>query len=291
MKDNYGHYLTLLVGGDCEGLREILEKVARGEISVDEAERLLKIFAIEEVGNLAKIDVGRELRKGVPEIIFAEGKTVEELAKIAVKTVNEAGRAIISKASKEHVEKLADLMPEGVKFQVHDEARIILIKRKDFRTHDSGGRVGILAAGTADVPVAEEAKVIAEEMGCQVLTAYDVGVAGIHRLLDPLRGMIAWDADVLIVVAGREGALPSVVAGMVDVPVIAVPTSSGYGFGARGLSALMAMLQSCSLGLAVVNIDGGVPAGVTASIIANRVAKYRKRAGLNASRELGNPHF
>jgi NCAIR mutase (PurE)-related protein len=259
-------------------LREILEKVARGEISVDEAERLLKIFAIEEINNLARIDVGREFRKGVPEIIFAEGKTVEELAKLAAKMVNETGRAIISRASKEHMERLADLIPEGMRLQVHDKARIIIIKRGDFRVDDAGGRVGILAAGTADVPVAEEAKVIAEEMGCQVLTAYDVGVAGIHRLLTPLKDMIARDVDVLIVVAGREGALPSVVAGMVDVPVIAVPTSSGYGLGGKGLSALMAMLQSCSLGLAVVNIDGGVPAGAVASIIANRIAKYRKKA-------------
>jgi NCAIR mutase (PurE)-related protein len=176
------------------------------------------------------------------------------------------------------MEKLANLIPEDMKLQIHDKARIIIIKRGDFRVDDAGGRVGILAAGTADVPVAEEAKVIAEEMGCQVLTAYDVGVAGIHRLLKSLKDMIAWSVDVLIVVAGREGALPSVVAGIVDVPVIAVPTSSGYGFGSKGLSALMAMLQSCSLGLAVVNIDGGVPAGALASIIANRIANYRKKA-------------
>jgi len=259
-------------------LREILEKVARGEISVNEAERLLKIFAIEEIDNLARIDVGRELRKGVPEIIFAEGKTVEELAKLATRMVNETGRAIISRASKEHMERLANLIPEGVKLQVHDKARLIIIKRRDFRVNDKGGRIGILAAGTADVSVAEEAKVIAEEMGCQVLTAYDVGVAGIHRLLKSLKDMIAGDVDVLVVVAGREGALPSVVAGMVDVPVIAVPTSSGYGLGGKGLSALMAMLQSCSLGLAIVNIDGGVPAGAIASIIANRIAKYKKKA-------------
>ncbi len=192
--------------------------------------------------------------------------------------VNETGRAIISTAAKEHMERLADLIPKDTSLQVYDKARIILIKRRDFRVEDARGRVGILAAGTADVPVAEEARVIAEEMGCQVLTAYDVGVAGIHRLMAPLKDMIAKDVDVLIVVAGREGALPSVVAGMVDVPVIAVPTSSGYGLGGKGVSALMAMPQSCSLGLAVVNIDGGVPAGAIASIIANRIAKYKKKA-------------
>ena len=258
-------------------MREILEKVARGEISVEEAERLLRIFAIKEIDNLARIDVGRELRKGIPEIIFAEGKTVEELTTLAVKMVNETGRAIISRASKEHAERLANLIPKNMRLQVHDKARIIVMKRGDFRVEESGGRVGILTAGTADVHVAEEARVIAEEMGCKVLTAYDVGVAGIHRLLAALKDMMAKDVDVLIVVAGREGALPSVVAGMVDVPVIAVPVSSGYGLGGKGFSALIAMLQSCSLGLAVVNIDGGVPAGAVASMIANRIAKYRNK--------------
>jgi NCAIR mutase (PurE)-related protein len=259
-------------------LREILERVARGEISIDDAEKLLKMFVIEEVDNLARVDVGREIRRGVPEIILAEGKTVEELAKIAIKMVEGAGRAIISRASEEHMKRIAGLIPEDSKIQVHEKARIIVIKKGDFRVHSTGGRVGILAAGTADVPVAEEARVIVEEMGCRVLTAYDVGVAGIHRLLKPLRDMIAWDADVLIVVAGREGALPSVVASMVDIPVIAVPTSSGYGLGGGGLSALMSMLQSCSLGLAVVNVDGGVPAGIIASLIANRAARYREGA-------------
>jgi hypothetical protein len=123
--------------------------------------------------------------------------------------------------------------------------------------------------------VAEEARVIAEEMGCKVFVAYDLGVAGIHRLMKPLKNIIMQDVDVVVAVAGREGALASVVAGMVDVPVIAVPTSNSYGFGEKGVSTLMAMLQSCSLGLAVVNIDGGVAAGAMATLIANRAAKFR----------------
>jgi hypothetical protein len=123
--------------------------------------------------------------------------------------------------------------------------------------------------------VAEEAKVIAKEMGCTVYSTYDVGVAGIHRLLEPLKEALSNDVDVIVVVAGREGALASVVSGLVDVPVIAVPTSNSYGFGEKGLSALMAMLQSCSLGLAVVNIDSGVAAGTVATLIANRAAKFR----------------
>jgi len=254
-------------------LREILEKLARGEISVDEAEKLLKIFEIAEVEGLARIDLGRGIRRGVPEIIVAEGKSTDEVVKIAKRMLDEVGRAIISRAS-------GDLMKinlPGAIVEVHERARIVVLKREGFRVERTGGKVGILTAGTSDIRIAEEAGVIAEEMGCEVLRAYDVGIAGLHRLFEPLKEMIREDVDVLIVVAGREGALASLVAGLVDIPVIAVPSSSGYGFGGRGLSALMSMLQSCPLGLAVVNIDGGVPAGVVASLIANRVAKYRRR--------------
>ena len=135
-----------------------------------------------------------------------------------------------------------------------------------------------MTAGTSDIPVAEEAKAIALEMGCTVITFYDVGAAGVHRLFQPLKDMVKEDVDVVVVVAGREGALPTLVAGMVDVPLIAVPTSYGYGLGGKGVTALMAMLQSCSLGLAVVNIDGGIPAGAVAALIANRVARFRKQS-------------
>jgi hypothetical protein len=158
---------------------------------------------------------------------------------------------------------------------VNKKARIMVIKKKDLIFESYDGKVGILTAGTSDIPIAEEARVVAEEMGCTVFTAYDVGVAALHRLLQPLKELIQNDVDSLIVVAGREGALPSVVAGLVDIPVIGVPTSIGYGLGEKGISALMAMLQACSLGLAVVNIDGGVAAGAIAALIANRVAKAR----------------
>ena len=253
-------------------MREILEKLARGEISVDEAEKLLKLFEIAEVEGLARIDLGRGIRRGVPEIIVAEGKSTDEVLKIAERMLDEVGRAIISRAS----EDLMKINLPGAIVEVHERARIVVLKREGFRVERTGGKVGILTAGTSDIRVAEEARVIAEEMGCEVLRAYDVGIAGLHRLFEPLKEMIREDVDVLIVVAGREGALASLVAGLVDIPVIAVPSSSGYGFGGRGLSALMSMLQSCSLGLAVVNIDGGVPAGVVASLIANRAAKYRR---------------
>ena len=138
--------------------------------------------------------------------------------------------------------------------------------------------MGVLTAGTSDIPVAEEAEVIAREMGCETRSFYDVGVAGIHRLFEPVRDLLQWGSDVILVVAGREGALPTVVAGIVDVPVIGVPTSRSYGFGEKGLAALAAMLQSCSLGMAVVNIDGGVGAGAVAALIANRVGEHRTRS-------------
>jgi len=257
-------------------LREVLEKLAKGLISIDEAEKLLKILAIDEISNLAKLDINREFRKGIPEIIFAEGKRPEDLSEIALKMLNERGRVIISRAEKKQIEVTRKAVPDDSVLQVNDMAGIVVIKMRDFEVKKTSGKIGILTAGTSDIRVAEEAKVVAEEMGCEVVTAYDVGVAGIHRLLPPLKEMIEKNVDVIIVVAGREGALPSVVSGLVDLPVIAVPTSMGYGFGEKGIGALMAMLQACSLGLAVVNIDGGVAAGAVAVLIANRAAKFRK---------------
>ena len=256
--------------------REILEKVAKGSISIDEAERNLKILAIDEIDNLARLDTNRELRKGIPEIILAEGKKPEGLFEIAMKMLSKKDRVIVSRADKTQMEYIKKAASSDSVLQVNEDIGMIIIKKPYFEVQRTGGRVGILTAGTSDVAAAEEAKVVAQEMGCEVVTAYDVGVAGIHRLLPSLRGMIEKDVDVIIAVAGREGALPSVVSGLVDLPVIAVPTSVGYGFGEKGVSALMAMLQACSLGMAVVNIDGGVAAGALAVLIANRAAKFRE---------------
>ena len=257
-------------------MREELEKLARGEISLVEAERIIRVSAVEEVGNLAKLDTGRESRRGMPEIVIAEGKTPEDVVGITLKMLNEKGRAIISRVNRRHLAAIKKANIDGI-LQDNRKAKIAIVKSKEFVLRNTGGRVGILTAGTSDIPVAEEAKVIAEEMGCEVTTAYDVGVAGVHRLFPPLREMVRRDVDVIVVVAGREGALPSIVAGMVDIPLVAVPASSGYGFGGKGVSALMAMLQACSLGIAVVNIDGGIPAGTIAALIANRAAKFRFR--------------
>jgi hypothetical protein len=256
-------------------LRDVLGRLARNEISVDEAERLLKATAITELAGVAKLDVNREIRKGFPEIILAEGKRSEDVAQIAQEMLEIKGRVLVSRAGKKHLDAIKKLVPEGENLEFNDRARMIVVKNRGFTIVKTGGRIGVLTAGTSDIPVAEEVKVVAEEMGCEVFSAYDVGVAGIHRLFPPLKEMMEKDVDVIVVVAGREGALPSVVAGMVDVPIIGVPTSIGYGYGGNGVSALMAMLQACSLGIAVVNIDGGIPAGAVATMIANRVAKFR----------------
>ena len=159
----------------------------------------------------------------------------------------------------------------------HGASRTAILRADGFRLVPTGGRVGVLTAGTSDQPLAEEAAIVCQEMGCTVHLAYDVGVAGLHRLFEPLRQFLEeHDVDVIIVAAGMDGALPSVVSGLVDVPVIGLPTSVGYGMGGKGQAAILAMLQTCSPGLAVVNIDNGVGAGAMAAMIANRVAAARR---------------
>ena len=257
-------------------IREILEKLLAKKISIEEAEKLLKLTAIEEIENMVKLDIGRELRAGVPEIILAEGKHPDILIMLIKRALEKKGRVIISRLQKEHLDAIKKSIFSNAIIEIREKAKVAVIKKKNYKVKKTGGKVGIITAGTADIPVAEEARAIVEEMGCETITIYDVGVAGIHRLFHSLKDVIEKDVDVLIVIAGREGALPSIIAGMTDIPVIGVPTSSGYGFGEKGLSALAAMLQSCSLGLAIVNIDNGAGAGAIAALIANRVARFRE---------------
>lgn len=250
-----------------------MEDLAKGKISVKEAESLLRVQALREVGDVAKLDVFREWRKGIPEIVIAEGKAPEDTAKIVLRILEVEDRAIVSRVSKGHLKALKGAL-ENFVLEWNEKGKIAVIRKRGVVPKRTGGRVGILTAGTADIPVAEEARVVAEEMGCRVLKAYDVGVAGVHRLFPHLESLLKSGVDVIIVVAGMEGALPSVVAGLVDVPVIGVPTSRGYGVGGGGIGALISMLQSCSLGLLVVNIDNGVAAGATAALISNRIARF-----------------
>jgi NCAIR mutase (PurE)-related protein len=250
----------------CLDAREVLEKVACGEMDVEAAERLLRLDYVEKVGNHTVFDLSRECRSGIPEVVYAGGKAPERVSEIVEHVVRQKGIIVLSRASGEHHAAVVKRIgQEGVVYK--PEARMIIVDRRGC-VQESIGRIGVLTAGTSDIPVAEEAATIAEVMGCTVMRGYDVGVAGIHRLLEPLKEMIKEDVACVVVVAGMEGALPSVVAGMVGVPVIGVPTSIGYGLGAGGVGALTTMLQSCAPGLVVVNIDNGFNAGATAALIA-----------------------
>jgi NCAIR mutase (PurE)-related protein len=257
-------------------VRDLLEKLARGEISVAEAERLIRVTVIQEIEHLAKLDIGRELRKGIPEIILADGKSPEDVRDITLKALAHTERVIVSRVSTSHLEAIRQAAPQEVSLEGDATMRTLVLRKNSFKVKKTGGTIGILTAGTSDIPIAEEARIVAEEMGCEVMTAYDVGVAGIHRVFGPLKKMIEKHVDVIIVVAGREGALATVVAGLVDIPIIGVPTSFSWGLGEKGLSALTSMLQACPLGLTVVNIDGGVAAGAAAALISNRVAVAKK---------------
>ncbi|MFP3951543.1 MAG: nickel pincer cofactor biosynthesis protein LarB [Candidatus Bathyarchaeia archaeon] len=251
-------------------MRDILERLVKGEITLEEAEGLLRGSSISEITELAKLDVNREVRKGFPEIILAEGKHPEDVAKISRRMLDSKGRVMISRINEEHLKALRDSLGSDIRLELNEKARMVTLKTKDFEFSRNKGKIGVITAGTSDIPIAEEVKVVAEEMGCTVYSAYDAGVAGLHRLFPPLKEMLERDVDVLVVVAGREGALPTVVSGLVDIPIIAVPTSIGYGHGGSGVSALMSMLQACSLGIAVVNIDAGVAAGTISALIARR---------------------
>ncbi len=212
----------------------------------------------------------------MPEVILANRKSIEQSLAIARAFLERTGRAILSRVGPELEARLrADFCQEAALEWIAGP-RAAVLRRPDFVLPQTGGRVGVLTAGTSDAAVAEEAALICREMGCVVHTAYDVGVAGLHRLFGPLRAMLdEAQVDALIVAAGMDGALPSVVAGLVDVPVVGLPVSVGYGIGGDGVAALYSMLQTCAPGLCVVNIDNGIGAGAVAGLIANRVAAAR----------------
>ena len=218
-----------------------------------------------DFAEFGRLDLGGSARCGGPEVILAEGKAAAQLAEIVARTVASQGRCIVTRVSPEQAGVIGGRAErEGFQADYREVPRAIVVSRVRL-PEKNGGIVAILTAGTADLPVAEEARLIAEEMGCMVRTAYDVGAAGIHRLFPALRSVL--DAHVFIVAAGREGTLPAVVAGLVDRPVIGLPVSSGYGYMGEGKAALASMLQSCSV-LAVVNIDAGFTAGAFAARIA-----------------------
>jgi len=244
---------------DAEKLKQLLESVKNGGISVDQALDELKKLPFEDLG-FAKVDHHRNLRNGYPEVVYCQGKTIEQIKAIVLRLMERNNNIMATRASKEVYEGIRDVTSDAVYYEA---ARIVVVKKRDIpRTEKI---IAVVTAGTSDIPVAEEAAVTAETMGNTVERLYDVGVAGIHRLLANTDTLMK--ANVIIVVAGMEGALASVVSGLVDKPVIAVPTSVGYGANFGGLSALLTMLNSCASGIGVVNIDNGFGAGYLASMI------------------------
>jgi hypothetical protein len=240
-------------------IEKLLLDVKKGDTSVDEALGILKNFPYTDLG-FARIDHHREMRTGYPEIIYCAGKSIEQVREIFRVMAERESNVIGTRASEEMYESVKSISPEAVYYPM---ARIISLQNKKPATPET--RIAIITAGTSDMPVAEEAAITAELLGNNVVRIYDAGVAGIHRLVDKLPEIR--NCRVIVVIAGMEGALASVVGGLVDKPVIAVPTSVGYGANFGGISALLAMLTSCSTGVTVVNIDNGFGAGFAASMI------------------------
>ncbi len=244
-------------------VKELLEKVKNGSVSIEEAEAFLRREPFEEMG-FAKIDSHREIRSGFPEVIFCQGKSDEHLAGIYKKMADETGRVFGTRASQHQYELIKDIIPD---ISYDPVSRILKLEKDEVRRT---GLIAVCTAGTADVPVAQEAAQTAEYFGANVERLYDVGVSGLHRLLSRLD--VIQKANCVVAVAGMEGALASVIGGLVKNPVIAVPTSVGYGASMGGLSALLTMINSCANGIAVVNIDNGYGAGYMATQI-NRLAE------------------
>jgi hypothetical protein len=248
-------------------IEKLLKEVAAGRLSVARAMDGLRVLPFENLG-FARLDSHRELRRGFPEVVFGERKTIEQIATIVERLASRGQAILVTRVGPETWEAVAARVP-GMSYNAAARA---LYRHAPGRRKPIPG-IAVLSAGTSDLPVAEEAALTAEVLGNRVERIFDVGVAGLHRLAAEQERLFA--ARVLVVVAGMEGALPSVVSGLVDAPVIAVPTSVGYGASFGGLAALLGMLNSCSSGVAVVNIDNGFGAGYTAALINRKAARRR----------------
>jgi NCAIR mutase (PurE)-related protein len=258
-------------------IQEILDLLKKGKISDSTAKKMLSLYSIEKIEGIANIDINRRKRRGIPEVIFAETKTIDEIKKILKTTLDKTNSVMVSRIKTEDYSKIISFCKRlKIKIKEGKKSSSLLLFKKPIKFH--GGKVGIITAGTSDIGVAEEARLMCEAMNCKCITSYDVGVAGIQRIFPMLKEMIEKEVDCVIVAAGMEGALATLVSSMVDIPVIGLPTSVGYGYGEKGIAALASMLQSCSLGLSVVNIDNGIAAGAIAANIANRtIMKSQKR--------------
>jgi NCAIR mutase (PurE)-related protein len=255
----------------------VLRRLLAGEVTEDEAVAELRRLQLDELGGRAKLDLGRFLRRGIPEVVLAPGKAPADAARLAVAMAAQQGQGLISRMTAEHRDALREAAADAG-MRVIGYAASARVIRPGFVPEAGEGKVGILTAGTSDVPAAEEAKMVVEACGLEVRLDADLGVAGLHRFVGPLAATLEWGAGVLIVAAGMDGVLPGLVAGLIDVPVIGLPVSTGYGRGGAGEAALTTMLQSCSTGLVVVNIDNGVGAGAAAVLMSQRRLRGMKGA-------------
>jgi NCAIR mutase (PurE)-related protein len=221
-------------------------------------------------------DTERARRAGTPEVVLAAGKSAEQVMAAVNSLIRVNGRVVISRLGPTTLGDIRPGLEEQVELSPAPGNRAALASLRGSIRPCTGGKVAVISAGTSDIAVAEEAALMAAEMGCEVHTSWDVGVAGLHRLVQPVEQLVEWDADVFVVAAGMDGVLPTVISGLVAQPVIGLPVSTGYGFGGEGLGALTTMLQSCAPGIAVVNIDNGIGAGAMAAQIANRAARFRQ---------------
>ena len=252
-------------------MRSILRRLLAGELTEAEAEAQLRRLQIQELDGRARLDLGRGQRRGLPEVVLASGKSPQDTARLVLTLAREQGQGLASRMEPEHWAALRPLAAEAG-YELKSYGQAVRVLKAGFAPEPREGRVAVLTAGTSDFRVAEEALVIVEACGMEARLEGDLGVAGLHRLLGPLADVMAFDPDILVVAAGMDGVLPGVVSGLVEIPVIGVPVSTGYGLGGRGEGALLTMLQSCSTGLVVMNIDNGIGAGAAAVLIAGRAA-------------------
>ena len=263
-------------------MRSVLRRLIAGELTEDEALAELRRMQLDELGGRARLDLGRYMRRGIPEVVLATGKSAADAARLAVAIAERQGQGLMSRMTDAHRDALGDAAANSrmTIVQYHSSARVL---REGFAPEHIAGKVGILTAGTSDVPVADECRMVVEACGLEARIEPDLGVAGLHRFVAPLSATLDWGADVIVVAAGMDGVLPGLVSGLIDLPVIGLPVSTGYGRGGVGEGALTTMLQSCSTGLTVVNIDNGIGAGAAAVLIAARAAQGRRRGRSTAT--------
>ncbi len=253
-------------------IETILKQLKEGKLSLEEAKAELNLFSLEFIEDGVKLDIGRHLRKGIPEVVYAEKKSPKLLISIITRFMADNPVILLSRVLTKHLDLIREKFTE--QFDLHIapsyEPYTVTITSKNYQFGSPNCNIGLLTAGTSDIPIAEEVKAIARLMGVETIQFNDVGIAGVHRLILPLKEMVKKNVRAIVAVAGMEGALPAIVSSLVNVPVIGVPASTGYGYGGKGEAALMTMLQTCSPGLVVVNIDNGINAGATAALIAKQ---------------------